>query len=276
MVLNKARLYQIFKYSVFVLLIGNAAYYFYEGLRSVSYTYENGVGWGDIIVAYDGAIDTAAWIILLIILELETEILDDNVLTGPVWWGLAALSWLCYIFIVYSVYGYWSTTSIPGGFEAYAGPDPCGLIAQGSSFVKSLDDYVLLDSDNCALLGQGALYNQDLNMVASAKNFDVLNRLAWLDVVNSVVWLVVVSILQLEVYLQSSRLFGTKFFTAYKYAKIFFYVVLAICAYYWLRLGDGVGAWDAFLWLVAFFFIEMNVLSWQEETAHANEGVITA
>jgi hypothetical protein len=32
-------------------------------------------------------------------------------------------------------------------------------------------------------------------------------------------------------------------------------------------MGDFLDFWDAFIWLVAFFFIEMNLFQWQEETA---------
>ena len=32
-----------------------------------------------------------------------------------------------------------------------------------------------------------------------------------------------------------------------------------------MRHGDFVDFWDAFLWLVAFAFIELNVLEWHQE-----------
>ena len=38
-----------------------------------------------------------------------------------------------------------------------------------------------------------------------------------------------------------------------------------ILAIYWGVKGDFVDFWDAFLWLVAFVFIELNVFEWRQE-----------
>ena len=35
---------------------------------------------------------------------------------------------------------------------------------------------------------------------------------------------------------------------------------------YWGFVGDFLDFWDAFLWLVAFVFIELNIFQWQVET----------
>ena len=43
------------------------------------------------------------------------------------------------------------------------------------------------------------------------------------------------------------------------------YPVLFVAAVYWGFEGSFLDFWDAFLWLVAFVFIEMNVLEWHEE-----------
>ena len=56
-----------------------------------------------------------------------------------------------------------------------------------------------------------------------------------------------------------------------KYMKGFFYSVLFVCAIYWGFEGSFLDFWDAFLWLVAFIFIEMNIFQWHEETETAEE-----
>jgi hypothetical protein len=43
------------------------------------------------------------------------------------------------------------------------------------------------------------------------------------------------------------------------------YTVLFGAAVYWGVEGTFLDFWDAFLWLVAFVFIEMNVFEWREE-----------
>ena len=67
--------------------------------------------------------------------------------------------------------------------------------------------------------------------------------------------------------MQSSRLVGTIWFYAYKSFKFLLYFILIVDAAYWWMLSSPWDAWDALLWIVAFFFIEMNMLSWQEENA---------
>ena len=47
--------------------------------------------------------------------------------------------------------------------------------------------------------------------------------------------------------------------------KFVLYSMLFVAAVYWGFKGDFVDFWDAFLWLVAFFFIEMNVVEWRKE-----------
>lgn len=45
------------------------------------------------------------------------------------------------------------------------------------------------------------------------------------------------------------------------------YATLFVAAVYWGFEGDFLDFRDAFLWLVAFIFIEMNVIQWNEEMA---------
>ena len=47
--------------------------------------------------------------------------------------------------------------------------------------------------------------------------------------------------------------------------KFVLYSTLFLAAVYWGFKGNFVDFWDAFLWLVAFFFIEMNVVEWRQE-----------
>ena len=50
-----------------------------------------------------------------------------------------------------------------------------------------------------------------------------------------------------------------------KYLKGIFYFILFVAATYWGFEGSFLDFWDAFLWLVAFIFIELNIFQWHEE-----------
>ena len=48
-------------------------------------------------------------------------------------------------------------------------------------------------------------------------------------------------------------------------SKFALYSLLLLAAIYWGIKGDLVDFWDAFLWLVAFAFIELNIFEWRHE-----------
>jgi hypothetical protein len=90
--------------------------------------------------------------------------------------------------------------------------------------------------------------------------------LALVDVINAATWLLVVFVLEMDVRLQVRGLLEGRINQVSKYIKFVLYSILAGAAIYWGVTGSFLDFWDAFLWLAAFIFIEMNVVEWQEET----------
>lgn len=272
MTIKRISLFQLFKYTVYALLMWNGVFYFYDGVNSADFVFHNKLNWHDLFIAYSSVIDTGAWIVLLLAFELETYILGDKALKGLSWLVLNVIVWISWTVVFGAFYAYVVKLGIPWGFETYSGVDPCQLIGKGASFANTIDDYTQLTAENCILLKDGALYNAKLNMFASAKTYDNLHRMVWVDIVNAGVWLIVVALIQLEVIFDSSRHIRTKLFRSLKISKYVMYAVLFVCAYYWLRLGDLVAGWDAFVWLAAFFFIENNLLNLEEGVAAEGAG----
>ena len=59
-----------------------------------------------------------------------------------------------------------------------------------------------------------------------------------------------------------------------KYVKSAVYFILFACAVYWGFAGEFLDFWDAFLWLVAFIFIEMNLFQWHaDKEGHENTAI---
>ena len=96
-------------------------------------------------------------------------------------------------------------------------------------------------------------------------------RLAWVDVINSGVWLLVVLILEIDVRMQERNLLEGTFLQVSNIAKFILYSTLLAAAVYWTFKGDFVDSWDAYLWLVAFVFIELNVFDWRQESLEAQK-----
>ena len=94
-------------------------------------------------------------------------------------------------------------------------------------------------------------------------------RLSWVEVINSIDWMLVVIILEVDVYLQLKGKLTARAQSISKSIKAVLYSVLFLAAVYWGVKGDFLDFWDAFLWLVAFIFIELNIFEWHEETSNA-------
>ena len=72
-------------------------------------------------------------------------------------------------------------------------------------------------------------------------------------------------LLEVEVWMQLRDGLTDRMLSVGKYLKGFFYFVLFVAAAYWGFEGSFLDFWDAFLWLVAFIFIELNIFQWHEE-----------
>ena len=91
MKINGKVLYQAFKYSIYALLTINVFIFFGEEVLATRLEYPDGVALGDMHKAYAATIDTAAWVILLLMFELETWVLEDRHFTRPVALSLHAM-----------------------------------------------------------------------------------------------------------------------------------------------------------------------------------------
>ena len=78
-----------------------------------------------------------------------------------------------------------------------------------------------------------------------------------------------VFILEVEVFLQLRGELSSRTILLSKWIKLVLYVVLFFVAGYWGVKGGLLDFWDAFLWLVAFWFIEVNIFQWNAETNEA-------
>ena len=93
---HSGTLYSIFKYSVYALLTVNIFLFFAEEYQAALTQFADGIAAADIIEAFASTIDTAAWVVLLLMFELETYVLDDEAFTPRVTWSLRVLRALCY------------------------------------------------------------------------------------------------------------------------------------------------------------------------------------
>lgn len=277
MTLSNYKTFQAFKYVVYGLLTLNIGLFFAEEWAATGYRFASGLDALDIIEAFAATIDTAAWVILLLMFELETWVLDDRQLTPAVSRALHLLRAACYAVIVYAFYGYVTKLLFLHTATPLAGvEDLCTLVDGAWSYAIDLDEYRVLTLANCAEFSSNSRFWQFPGLTATVDTAGLTRivSLAWVDVINSGVWLLVVALLEIDVRLQERGRLEGPVLRASTMSKYVLYSALFLAAVYWGLKGDFVNFWDAFLWQVAFVFIEMNVFEWRRESlAGAAAGV---
>jgi hypothetical protein len=266
--MTRDTLFPIFKYIVYVFLAMNVYWFFAEEFLAAGLQFPDGVGLQDLITAYAATIDTAAWVVLLLMFELETYVLDDRHFTRTVTLTLHGLRAICYAFIIYAFYGYITNLVSAQAVTPLAGvSNLCSIVADQWSYSVDLDEYTVITAENCHSFSSANSFLRfdDLRAVVDAPGLAAIIGLAWIDVVNAAVWLLVVLILEVDVRLQEHNRYEGWALRISGATKIVLYTTLLYAAVYWGIKGDFVDFWDAFLWLVAFVFIELNVFEWRQE-----------
>jgi hypothetical protein len=253
---------------VYALLAVNVYVFWSQEVLAATVQFPNGIPVIDLINAYAATIDTAAWVVLLLMFELETYVLEDHHYNRTVTWSLHFVRILCYAVIVYAFYGYIVNLLFHYQTAPLAGvSDLCTLVSDGWSYAIDLDEYVEITASNCSTLsGAGAYVRfEDMPVAVDTSSLRDIRLLAWVDAINAAVWLLIVVVLEVDVWLQErGRLQGVALRVSNS-AKFILYGALLLAAIYWGINGDFVDFWDAFLWLVAFVFIELNVFEWRQE-----------
>ena len=276
MSINSNWLYRVFKYTIYVLLTYNIYEFWKEDYLAAALQFSGNIPFSQIIGAFPATIDTAAWVVLLLIFELETYVLEDKHFTPVLTRTLQATRLICYGFIFYALYGYLVKLGLVYDTSPLAGvADICNTVLAKWSYAIDLDEYTRLTAANCMNFSSATAYFQfnQIPALVDANGLRDIRYLAWVDVINAAVWIMVVLILEFDVYMQERDRFVGTALKVSNLIKVVLYSTLLAAAIYWGFKGDFIDFWDAFLWLLAFFFIELNVIEWRQEALDtANSG----
>ena len=273
--ISNENIFQVFKYSIYVLVTANMYFFMEEEILAYPIRYPNGIAINEIYEGFAASIDTAAWLILLWLLELETYILDDNKITKSVKTSLLAIKVFCYGFIVYSffvycanlIFFYTNDTLIQAN-------NLCDLVPDKWSYSVSINEYVPIDLVNCNQLSSSSNFIKfnDMQAIVDQNGLTEIIRLGWIDVINAGVWIIVVLIIEINIILVEKNRYLSLSNKISFLSKYLLYPILFFNAFYWGIKGDFIDFWDAFLWLIAFIFIELNIIQWDDDK-NTNEGV---
>ncbi|MDP5054173.1 MAG: hypothetical protein NWP69_10300 [Congregibacter sp.] len=260
------QLFTAAKYLTYLLLLGNVYFFLQEESRSLEFTFTGTMSLGQYVQVFAATLDTAAWVILLLLFELETSVLDDERIHGLVRLGLHGVRLVCGAAIAWAFTGYCAELITLYKVTAMGAWNACEQLADNWSLLLRLDEYVALDANNCQRVMSGALRIGDFDIVADSETLRSARYLAWTDVINAAAWILVVVVLEIEVRLQLRGSLTDAVLDGTRYLKYCVYSTLFIAAVYWGFAGKFLDFYDASLWLFAFIFIELNVFDWQRET----------
>jgi hypothetical protein len=90
-----------------------------------------------------------------------------------------------------------------------------------------------------------------------------------LDIYNATIWIIVALLIEYEIFYEKHfHKIAVKFLG---FVKIALYVSLFIIAILWQIDGEWLDFYDAALWIVCFFFIELNILQFEDTLELENE-----
>jgi len=260
-------LYQALKYGIYLLIVYNVVHFTLEDYMASAHRFRDGVTLSNFTDAFAQAVDSIAWLVLLLMLELETWVIEDEKHKGLLRWTINGIAAVCYFFIVKAFIGYMGKLGFVLEFKPEDVAVACTAVGAQLSYMVEIDTYLALTAESCSQVGAAPYFVNEANsIIASQKVYNDAILLGYTEVINSGTWLLIVLVLWIDVYLQMRGELTAKLYRINAWIKAALYSVLVIAAIIWGIYGNFLDFWDAFIWIVAFVFIEMNLLQWHDET----------
>jgi hypothetical protein len=274
--LTKESAFRTFKVVIFWVLMINLLYYLYEDVTAYLYL-ASGATLFDVLEAFAVTIDYVAWMVLIVLFEMETSAQAKERFTGTRKWVIAGLTSACYVVLVYAAYGYVAALADSYQYEPIEESRPaCYFANTNFAYVNLQARPIELTHLNCgAFAGKEIFKSPTDNLIATETNLLALQKLSWVDVFNASAWLIVVLLFQLEVSLEQMNKLTRHRLIVVMAWKGLAYLVLLVGAIYWTMYSAFIDSWDAWLWLLAFILIDLNMLGLNDrQNQKASDGVV--
>ncbi len=252
---------------VYLLLFVNFCFYIEEDWSAAAYTLGQDAGLAQWFSAFATTIDETAWFILLIMLELETYVLDDEQFTPWVTILLHAIRVICFTMIAYTIFAFGQyVIEVRETLPVENVTSLCQLADKGLSYTYNLD-YHEVTGTSCGTLSSDTKFYWVAgdDVVADAEGLRLERQLAWADFAEVVIWLVIIIAIELVVRMQDRGISRGIALTVLTRIKLLGYSLLLCLGIYWAWLGHTLYLWDTMLWIGGFVAIEMNLSEWRDE-----------
>ena len=260
---------QTIKWSVYALVIINFGFYIRNDWIIAGHTLYVGSSLLEVSRAFATTIDESAWIILLLLFELETYLLSDEPLSRTKTLLMQGVRVVCYISLAHTLYAYGVyLTEIYASVPVEGVTNLCQLIEKDLSYAFNLA-YSDINSSNCASLSSANQFfyvdPPTFFIVEDAAGLAIEKELAWIDMFEAIIWLLILLSIEVAVWLQDRNIGEGIIFKGLGIAKLCLYSLLWAAAGYWIYRGHYMFAWDEFVWIAGFVAIEMNIVEWRDE-----------
>lgn len=260
---------QTIKWLVYTLVIINFGFYIRNDLVIASHTLYSGSSLLEISRAFATTIDESAWIILLLLFELETYLLSDDPLSRTKILLIKGIRLVCYISLAHTLYAYGVyLAEIYAAVPVEGVTNLCQLIGKDLSYASNLV-YSEINSSNCASLSSANQFfyvdPPTFFIVEDAAGLAIEKQLAWIDIFEAIIWLLILLSIEVAVWLQDRNIGQGLIFKTLSITKWCLYSLLWAAAGYWIYRGHYMFAWDEFVWIAGFVAIEMNIVKRRNE-----------
>ena len=260
---------QTIKWSVYALVIINFGFYIRNDWVIAGHTLYAGSSLLEVSRAFATTIDESAWIILLLLFELETYLLSDEPLSRTKTLLMQGVRVVCYISLAHTLYAYGVyLTEIYASVPVEGVTNLCQLIEKDLSYAFNLA-YSDINSSNCASLSSANQFfyvdPPTFFIIEDAAGLAIEKELAWIDMFEAIIWLLILLSIEVAVWLQDRNIGQGIIFKGLGIAKLCLYSLLWAAAGYWIYRGHYMFAWDEFVWIAGFVAIEMNIVEWRDE-----------
>ena len=260
---------QTIKWLVYTLVIINFGFYIRNDLLIAGHTLYSGSSLLEISRAFATTIDESAWIILLLLFELETYLLSDDPLSRAKTLLMQGIRLVCYVSLAHTLYAYGVyLAEIYAAVPVEGVTNLCQLIGKDLSYASNLV-YSEINSSNCASLSSANQFfyvdPPTFFIVEDAAGLAIEKQLAWIDIFEAIIWLLILLSIEVAVWLQDRNIGQGLIFKTLSITKWCLYSLLWAAAGYWIYRGHYMFAWDEFVWIAGFVAIEMNIVEWRNE-----------
>ena len=256
--------FYIFKLVLFSVLMVNLFVYLAEDVTAYLYL-DPGASLGATLEAFAVTIDYVAWMVLIVLFEYQTSALAKGKLHGAREHVLTGLTLICYVVLTYAAYGYAVALNDFYQFVPMETETACELVDDKYGYWNLQARPIELTAENCGDFNGKQIYKSSGDRtIASHASLMANQKLGWVDVANAGAWLLIVLIFQFEIMLQQADKLTKGVLAICTRTKIFLYLVLTANAIYWTIFSAFIDFWDAWLWLLAFVLIDLNLVGWED------------